>query len=112
MVMRLVSVPRFIAFLERHPCAKSRLFTPDEISYCERFRKAPEERFAARFAAKCAVRSRFSGLAWHEIVIGNDALGAPWLTVSKPSVNVPSVSLSHDKRWAVAALIIDVESAA
>jgi phosphopantetheinyl transferase (holo-ACP synthase) len=104
--MRLVSVPRFIAFLERRPGAKTRLFTSDEIRYCERFRKGPEERFAARFAAKCAVRSEVPGLGWHEILIGNDALGAPWMTFGKLNTEVPSISLSHDKRWAVAALIL------
>ena len=107
--MRLVSVPRFIAFLERRPFAKNRLFTREEIEYCERFRKAPEERFAARFAAKCAVRSKMPGLSWHDVVIGNDPLGAPFISVSNSGVKIPSVSLSHDKKWSVAALLIDTE---
>ena len=105
--MRLVSVPRFVAFLERCPTAKKRLFTQTEIDYCERFRKAPEERYAARFAAKCALRSRVSGLAWHDIVIDNDALGAPSLSAVNTLVNVSSVSLSHDKVWSVAALLLE-----
>ena len=108
--MRLVSVPRFIAFLERWPEAKLRLFTSDEIRYCERFRKGSEERFAARFAAKCALRAQVPGIGWHNVVIGNDALGAPWLTFGKLSVQAPSVSLSHDKRWAVAALILNEDA--
>ena len=98
-----------MAFLERRPYAKDRLFTSDEIAYCERFRKAPEERFAARFAAKCAVRAHVAGLSWQQIVIANDALGAPFLSLSDTTVKIPSVSLSHDKKWAVAALIIDPE---
>lgn len=110
MVMRLVSVPRFIAFLQRRPRAKNRLFTREEIEYCERFRKAPEERYAARFAAKCAVRSKVPGLSWHDVVIDNDPLGAPSLSVSASGVNIPSVSLSHDKKWSVAALLMEFES--
>ena len=107
--LRLVSVPRFISFLERKPNAKLRLFTPIELDHCARFTKAPEERLAARFAAKCAVRSIVPGLCWTDIGIINDALGAPHITLHRTCFRVGSVSLSHDARWAIAAVVIKSE---
>ena len=107
MALRLVSVPRFISFLERKPSAKRRLFTPAELEHCARFTKAPEERLAARFAAKCAVRSNVPGLCWTDVGIANDALGAPHIALPTTRFRVGSVSLSHDARWAIAAVVIE-----
>ena len=107
--LRLVSVPRFISFMERKPSAKLRLFTAQELEHCARFTKAPDERLAARFAAKCAVRSIVPGLCWMDVCIVNDALGAPHIDLPSVQFRVGSVSLSHDTRWAVAAVAVGSE---
>ena len=104
--MRLLSVERFSRFLERFPGAKKRLFTAEERRYCERFKKSPEERYAARFAAKCAYRACQPSTKWQDMEICNDALGAPTLHVRHAS-DVRSVSLTHEGQWALASLLVE-----
>ncbi len=50
----VVDVERMQFALERTPRIRQRLFTPDEIAYCEKFRFA-ERHYAGRWAAKEAV---------------------------------------------------------
>ena len=50
----VVDVERMKFALERTPRIRQRLFTEDEIAYCEKFRFA-ERHYAARWAAKEAV---------------------------------------------------------
>jgi holo-[acyl-carrier protein] synthase len=50
----VVDVDRMRFALERTPRIRQRLFTPDEIAYCEKFRFA-ERHYAGRWAAKEAV---------------------------------------------------------
>ena len=50
----IVDVERMKFALERTPRIRQRLFTEDEIAYCERFRFA-ERHYAGRWAAKEAV---------------------------------------------------------
>ena len=107
LVTRSIAVERFVATLSRYPSIKRRLFTPAECLYCERFKKGPEERFAARFAAKCAIKSVFSGLKWGDVAVLNDPLGAPFLEAPGLNLPVKSVSLSHDKNWAIAAVLME-----
>ncbi len=52
--MDVVDVERMRFALERTPRIRQRLFTEDEISYCEKFRFA-ERHYAGRWAAKEAV---------------------------------------------------------
>ena len=105
-VIRLVAVDRFCRLLERFPVVKTRFFTTDEQAYCERFKKGPEERYAARFAAKCAYRSCHPSTPWLAMEVVNDALGAPNLLVRDVEA-VRSISLTHEGGWAAASLLID-----
>ncbi len=52
--MDVVDVDRMQFALERTPRIRQRLFTEDEIAYCEKFRFA-ERHYAGRWAAKEAV---------------------------------------------------------
>ena len=73
----VVDVPRFRAQLERTPALRARLFTEDEIAYCEKFRffeptederHLPLRSLAARFAAKEAIAKAMGappGMMWH-----------------------------------------------
>ncbi len=85
---------------------KTRCFTHQEQRYCERFKKAPEERYAARFAAKSAYRALRPNTKWLEMEILNDALGAPSLVVQNRD-DVRSVSLTHEGEWAAASLLVE-----
>lgn len=66
----LVEVERFRVSLARRPRLKERLFTPQEIAYCES-RSDPLLSLAARFAAKEAVGKLMGAgvAAWHQIEI-------------------------------------------
>lgn len=98
---------------------KEKVFSPDEISYCEK-RANKFEGFAARFAAKEAFFKALGtgwrdGMAFHEVEVTNDELGKPSLKllgetariVEKRSIQSIHVSLSHVKEMAVAMVILE-----
>ncbi len=92
-----------------------RLFTDEEVAYCEGRRKARYESYAARFAAKEAVlkaldAGRDTRITWHEMEILNDASGKPRALLRGEAANryaeldirSITVSLSHCREYAVA----------
>lgn len=93
-----------------------RVFTAKEISRCYE-KKNPFPSLSVRFAAKeafiKAVGSRLS--AFTDIEILNDAYGKPFIRTSgklegffrEHSLCVPHVSLSHEREYAVAFVIIE-----
>ena len=98
---------------------KNKIFTQSEISNCEK-RKNKIECFAKRFAAKealfKAVRKN-NKLKFNEIEVQNNRSGAPILLIKGTSEkNLKKIfknkkykihlSLSDDKPWAVASVII------
>ena len=98
---------------------KKRIYTNFEIKTCER-RKNKTECFAKRFAAKEAFFKAVGAgnkLKFNEIEVKNNALGAPKLVLKGLSlINLKKIlknkkfkihlSLSDDKPWAVASVII------
>ena len=98
---------------------KKRIYTNFEIKTCER-RKNKAECFAKRFAAKEAFFKAVSAgnkLKFNEIEVKNNSLGAPKLVIKGLSLkNLKKIfknkkfkihlSLSDDKPWAVASVII------
>jgi holo-[acyl-carrier protein] synthase len=97
---------------------KKRVFTENEIAYCESQKK--EESFAARFAAKEAFFKAL-GTGWRdgmgitEIEILNDDLGKPSIYLSGKAKEVFEqkggthihLSLSHIKTQAIAFVILE-----
>jgi len=93
-----------------------RVFTDAEISYCYE-RKNPFPSLSARFAAKealiKAVDTRIFSFTDMEIL--NDAHGKPIVRTSgklagfflEHSLRVPYVSLSHEREYAVAFVVIE-----
>lgn len=96
----IVSVPRMRRLLARFgDRLTERLFTPAERRYCSS-RPDPALHYAARFAAKEAVRKAVGRtLPWREVEVVRLADGKP--VVEVPGVAV-SVSLAHDGDYAVA----------
>lgn len=98
---------------------KEKVFTSNEIAYCEtKVNKA--ERFAARFAAKEAFFKALgtglrSGMAFKEVEVLNDELGKPYLNIlgktseiiAKKKIRVMHVSLSHTKETAIAMVVLE-----
>jgi holo-[acyl-carrier protein] synthase len=64
----------------------ARVFTDEEAAYCRR-QKRPEQRFAARFAAKEALLKALGtgwarGISWREVEVRREPGGAPTLQLS------------------------------
>jgi holo-[acyl-carrier protein] synthase len=84
----LVKVPRLTAAIERYgERFLNRVFTPQEIAYCQGKRRR-DSAFALRFAAKEAfakalgVGLRQHGIRWREVEVVPNPRGKPELAVS------------------------------
>lgn len=99
-----------------------RIFTLNEIKYCEGRNAAKYKSYAARFAGKEAVSKAFgTGIgakaAFNEIEILNDNLGKPYVILhgaakeyfEKIGSTGISISLSHCKSFAIAYVSIIVK---
>jgi len=107
------------AFKKNSNSFKKRIYTNFEIKRCEK-RKNKIECFAKRFAAKEALIKAIGSskkLKFNEIEIKNNSLGAPKIFIKGLSLinfkkNLKKrkfkihLSLSDDKPWAVASVII------
>jgi holo-[acyl-carrier protein] synthase len=77
----IVEIDRIERILERTPSFARRVFTEEEISYCERTRR-PAEHYAGRFAAREAVLKALGtgfsgGIGLKDVWVTRDASGAP-----------------------------------
>lgn len=113
----LVEVPRILALLEKSGDRfKERVFTSDEISYCDSC-AVPAIHYAARFAAKEAVAKALGtgladGVTWRDIEILRDAKGLPsimmqggaLLKATELGIREMRVSLTHTAQMAAASV--------
>lgn len=93
------------AFLER-------VFTENEIKYCESKKKQKYQHYAARFAAKEAAFKALSwkiddkySITWKDFEVINTAQGRPTLKVASvdlKDIEDIDISISHCKEYAVA----------
>jgi holo-[acyl-carrier protein] synthase len=99
-----------------------RLFTPEEIAYCERF-KNKAERYAARFAAKEAAFKALGtgwreGVRWLDVEVTHLPSGKPELVLRgraeelarQLGVTRTSVSISHSDHYVVAQVIFESDA--
>lgn len=98
---------------------KEKVFSKNEISYCEtKTNKA--ENYAARFAAKEAFFKSLGtgwrgGMAFNEVEVINDDLGKPNLSIigktaeyiKEKNIKIIHVSLSHIKDVAMATVVLE-----
>jgi holo-[acyl-carrier protein] synthase len=107
----VVDLARFAASLTRTPHLAERLFTPAE-------RSAATDSLAATFAAKEAVAKALgapAGLEWHDVEVGREPSGRPYLAVSGTVAAAATargirrwhVSLAHDGGIAIATVIAE-----
>ena len=97
----------------------NRVFTENEIKYCEEKKITKYEHYAARFAAKEAIFKAISPLLdnkfsidWTDIEILNDNQGRPYAVMSKENlknINI-DISLSHIKEYALATAVVVLEN--
>ena len=99
-----------------------RIFTPQEIAYCEKF-KNRAERYAARFAAKEAAFKALgtgwgAGVRWLDVEITHQSSGKPELALTGRAHEVAqqlgvtrmAVSISHADRYVVAVVIFESDA--
>jgi len=75
----LCEIARMERALERHPSMRERVFTPEEIAYCDT-KARPAESYAGRFAAREAVIKAlggYRGKRWQDISVTRAPSGAP-----------------------------------
>ena len=97
----------------------NRVFTENEIKYCEEKNITKYEHYAARFAAKEAIFKAISplldnkfGIDWTDIEILNDNQGRPYAILAKDNLNNINIdiSLSHIKEYALATAVALLEN--
>jgi len=116
----IAEIDRIEAAITRHGASFiERLFTPDEVSYCERY-KNRYERYAARFAVKEAAMKALGtgwryGVRWRDIEVTREPGGKPGLRLDgvarafadRLGVRQISVSITHSGNLALAQVIFE-----
>jgi holo-[acyl-carrier protein] synthase len=108
----LVEVARVEQLLARRTTFVDRVFTPEEIAYCER-QGNRAECYAARWAAREACRKALGGIRdmrWHDVRVARAPSGAPSLVLDGASrerarslgVSDVMVALTHERQMAAA----------
>ena len=94
----------------------NKIYTKNEITYCESKKSQKYQHYAARFAAKEAAFKAISKLiknkydiSWQDIEVLNDENGRPVITISKldySNIENIDISLSHNRESAIANVIL------
>lgn len=94
----------------------NKVFTEDEIKYCESRGKSKFEHYAGRFAVKEAAFKAVSGvledkyqIVWKDIECLNDENGRPFVTIfslNNNKIEGIDVSISHCRRYATANVVV------
>jgi holo-[acyl-carrier protein] synthase len=108
----VVEIDRMTRLMERRPTFRHRVFTPEEVSYCEG-RATPAGSYAARWAAREACIKALGGvrnLKWQDISVERAPSGAPRLALrggararaDRIGVHEVLVSFTHERSLATA----------
>ena len=94
----------------------NKIFTEDEIAYCESKKKQKYQHYAARFAAKEAMFKAISEslndkyeLCWKNYEVVCDEDGKPHINIlgiNTNNIESMDISLSHCKEYAIANVVI------
>jgi holo-[acyl-carrier protein] synthase len=108
----ICEIARMERALERHPTLRDRVFTPEEIAYCDS-KARPAESYAGRFAAREAVIKAlggYRGRGWRDISVTRAPTGAPAIRLEGNAkgradllgITEVLVTFTHEKTSAVA----------
>jgi holo-[acyl-carrier protein] synthase len=108
----LCEIARIERALERHPTMRMRVFTPEEVAYCDG-KARPAESYAGRFAAREAVIKAlggYRGKGWQDISVTRAPSGAPAILLTDGAkrradelgVTRVLISFTHERTHAVA----------
>jgi len=109
----IIEVERIKKLIEKNPRFLSRIFTPQEIAYCQK-KKNKYQHFAARFAAKEAFfKALGRKIKWTDIGLANLSSGKPVLEIKREELKEKlsstkiHVSISHLSQYAAAVVILE-----
>ena len=114
----LVEIGRIQKAIEKNPRFLQKVYTEEEIRYCQR-KKNPWQSFAARFAAKEAVSKALgTGLGkigLTDIEVQNQSTGQPQIVLHGAAqifaqthgIKRVHISLSHSEVYAIATAIVE-----
>jgi holo-[acyl-carrier protein] synthase len=108
----ICEIARMERALERHVTMRERVFTPEEIAYCDS-KARPAESYAGRFAAREATIKAlggYRGKRWQDISVTRALSGAPAISLEGNArrraemlgVERVLVTFTHEKTNAVA----------
>jgi holo-[acyl-carrier protein] synthase len=116
----IAEIDRIEAAIKRHGAPfLERIYTANEVAYCEKH-KNKFERYAARFAAKEAAMKALgtgwsNGVRWRDIEVVRAASGKPSLNLkgkanevaAKLGVKNIALTITHSGNWALAEVIFE-----
>ena len=106
----IIEVNRIKNLAEKSPRFLQRIFTPEELHYCES-KKNRFQHLAARFAVKEAFfKALGRKIRWTDVGVVNLASGKPMLKIKTKKTlpfDVTHVSLSHLQDYAIAFVILE-----
>ncbi|HUF59752.1 MAG TPA: holo-ACP synthase [Actinomycetota bacterium] len=108
----ICEIARMERAISRHPTFRDRVFTPEEIAYCDSKAK-PAESYAGRFAAREATIKAlggYRGRRWQDISVTRHPSGAPSIRLDGNAkrradalgVTDVLISFTHERTSAVA----------
>ena len=108
----ICEIARMERAISRHPTFRDRVFTPEEIAYCDS-KARPAESYAGRFAAREATIKAlggYRGRLWRDISITRHPSGAPAIRLDGNAksradalgVTDVLITFTHEKTSAVA----------
>lgn len=116
----MVEIRRIQSAIEKNPRFLQKVYTEEEIRYCQR-KKNPWQSFAARFAAKEAVSKAMGTgigkIGLTEVEVVNKPSGQPQIVLhgaakafaAEHGIGRVHLSLSHSEAYAIATVIIEGE---
>ena len=108
----ICEIARMERAIGRHPTLRARVFTPEEIAYCDS-KARPAESYAGRFAAREATIKAlggYRGKRWQDISVTRHPSGAPRISLTGNAklradhlgITDVLVTFTHEKTNAVA----------
>lgn len=108
----ICEIARMERAISRHPTLRDRVFTPEEIAYCDS-KARPAESYAGRFAAREATIKAlggYRGRLWQDISVTRHPSGAPSIRLDGNAkrradalgVTDVMITFTHEKTSAVA----------
>jgi holo-[acyl-carrier protein] synthase len=108
----ICEIARMERAISRHPTLRDRVFTPEEIVYCDS-KARPAESYAGRFAAREATIKAlggYRGRLWQDVSVTRHPSGAPALRLDGNAkrradalgVTDVLITFTHEKTSAVA----------